>query len=467
MNQYVFGIDDLDKFYGDVLHPGSMIVIAGHPGSGKTTLASTICYANAVRGYRCLYISLQETKEKLFRVMKRLRIDLEDVELRGLLRFIKLPIVLDINGIESISGVLLEYKPSIVIIDSINALLQSVKDDAKRAWLQNYFYEMSKSIDGITILIAEVPYGEEKIELGSVEFVSDAIFILKHQVVRGILNRIIEIRKARGAPITLAEIPFSISQNVGLEVWMPPLLEEILPQEIELRLPCRLLEKLWGHLHKGHIVYIEHPAHARIADYTLLLLGILAVNNLRAVAISYGYSPETVIDILGRTYTTFSTAPNRDAIEKFVRENIVVKSYNPFAYGIYRLFSEELALIRRTPTIDAIIFHGAELPALVEPMSTFIPIPYNQLNAFRKQGLLVIRIASYINEELHNIFSTISDVVLRFRLTKPINGEYRYRIYVWRRGSNPHAITYDEFQECLREVCKTVESVVRSGETSS
>ncbi len=462
MGQYIFGIDDLDKFYGDVLHPGSMIVIAGHPGSGKTTLASSICYTNALKGHKCLYISLQEPKEKLFGVMKSLGIDLEDIELKGLLRFIKLPIILDINDIEDISRSLLEYRPSIVVIDSINALLQSVKDDAKRAWLQNYFYEISKVINGIIILIAEVPWGEEKIQLGSIEFVSDAIFILKHKVERGILNRIIEIRKARGAPITLAEIPFSITQDIGLKVWMPPLLEEIPPAEIELRLPCRLLEKILGHLHKGHVVYIEYPAHARIVDNAALILGILAVNNLKAIVISYKYSPETAIDIIDRVYRMLSTAPDENAIKKFINENIILKSYNPFAYGVYRLLSEELTLIKRMLTIDSIIFHGVELPALVEPKHVYIPMLYNQLNVFRKQGVLVFRMASYINEEWHNIFSTISDVVIRFKLTKPINGKYRYRLYVWRRGSHPYMITYDEFQECLKETCKTIDSIIRS-----
>ena len=42
--EYVFGINELDELLGSSLSPRSMVVIAGHPGSGKTTLASTICY---------------------------------------------------------------------------------------------------------------------------------------------------------------------------------------------------------------------------------------------------------------------------------------------------------------------------------------------------------------------------------------------------------------------------------------
>ena len=77
------GIEGLNKFLGNFISPPYNIVIAGHPGSGKTTMASTICYSNALKGRKCLYISLQEDKEKLYEYMSKLGLNLKEAESRG------------------------------------------------------------------------------------------------------------------------------------------------------------------------------------------------------------------------------------------------------------------------------------------------------------------------------------------------------------------------------------------------
>jgi circadian clock protein KaiC len=74
---FVFGVEGLDKLFGEALKPPVTIVIAGHPGAGKTTLASSICYYNAINGHKCFYVSLQEDKAKLYGNMRNLGLDLE------------------------------------------------------------------------------------------------------------------------------------------------------------------------------------------------------------------------------------------------------------------------------------------------------------------------------------------------------------------------------------------------------
>ncbi|MEM2297511.1 MAG: ATPase domain-containing protein [Ignisphaera sp.] len=64
MSKAIFGIEALDKMISDALRFPSLVVVAGHPGAGKTTLASSICYANALKNLKCLYLSFQEDKEK-------------------------------------------------------------------------------------------------------------------------------------------------------------------------------------------------------------------------------------------------------------------------------------------------------------------------------------------------------------------------------------------------------------------
>jgi len=236
VKRFVIGVPGLDKLVGEVAAPYT-ILIAGHPGAGKTTLASTICYANALKGEKCLYISFYEDKEKLFRYMKRLGLELREIELNGLFKFVKLPLTFDINMIIDEVGKLVGEGYSVIVVDSITALLEVVRENVeKRAWLLNYFYQLPVLFNGLLILVSELPFGEERIGLGSIEFVVDSIFILKHRIEDHLLTRLIEIRKTRGAPINIAEAYFTIAENIGIVVFTPPILQEI-PHEGEELVP--------------------------------------------------------------------------------------------------------------------------------------------------------------------------------------------------------------------------------------
>src|ERR1700736_3280901 len=51
------GIPDLDLILGGGLEPGSLVIFAGAPGTGKTILAEQICFANATPERKAIYYS--------------------------------------------------------------------------------------------------------------------------------------------------------------------------------------------------------------------------------------------------------------------------------------------------------------------------------------------------------------------------------------------------------------------------
>ena len=62
------GIPDLDLILGGGLEPGSLVIVAGAPGTGKTILAQQICFANATPEHKALYYTtLSEPHSKLVR----------------------------------------------------------------------------------------------------------------------------------------------------------------------------------------------------------------------------------------------------------------------------------------------------------------------------------------------------------------------------------------------------------------
>src|SRR4029077_993412 len=62
------GVTDLDLILGGGLEAGSLVILAGAPGTGKTILAQQICFANATPEHKALYYTTwSEPHEKIVR----------------------------------------------------------------------------------------------------------------------------------------------------------------------------------------------------------------------------------------------------------------------------------------------------------------------------------------------------------------------------------------------------------------
>ena len=447
-NDFTFGISTLDKLLKPVLEPPSTIVVAGHPGSGKTTLASTICYANALNSKKCLFISQQEDKQKLYRNMKRLGMDFYTLETKGLVKYLSFPISSAVEEIiNEMSSVIASQDFRVVVVDSINPLLNAVEHShAKRAWLQNYFYNLPKTINGVCVLVAELPFGSKTIDLGSIEFVADAVLILKHEIESNLLARKLEIRKSRSSPISIAEIPFSIVENKGIELYAPPILEEIAREGSEIDVCCTKLKDIIKHLHKGMTVYISYPPDARPLIYIPMFIGIAVLNDLKIHILSYLYPPDVIKDLIRKSLS--QTGISREIVDKIIQDYIKIRSINPFTYSVDELAIRELLMV--PDDVDIVVFHGIEIFA-TRSKEEYIKSLYNELNYLKNMGKLIIRIGSIVNKEVYDINSMLSDVVIRHDVEQ-IDGEYRYKMYIWRRGEEPHIIKQEELNSCLEEL---------------
>lgn len=59
------GLPELDRVLGGGLVPGSLVLISGDPGVGKSTLLLQALYGLASRGYQVLYASGEESREQI------------------------------------------------------------------------------------------------------------------------------------------------------------------------------------------------------------------------------------------------------------------------------------------------------------------------------------------------------------------------------------------------------------------
>src|SRR5579859_2048418 len=106
-------IGEFDRVLGGGIVPGSLVLIGGDPGIGKSTLLLQICGMLAARDERVLYVAAEESAQQV-----KLRAD------RLGLRGEQLYVLAETNVGTIISGIQ-EAAPKLVVVDSI----QTVYDD--------------------------------------------------------------------------------------------------------------------------------------------------------------------------------------------------------------------------------------------------------------------------------------------------------------------------------------------------
>lgn len=103
------GIHELDRVLGGGIVPGSVILIGGDPGIGKSTLLLQVL-AGLMGHIKCLYVSGEESLQQINMRAKRLGLDV------GALR------CLTETSVEQILNVAEKEKPGLVVVDSIQTL---------------------------------------------------------------------------------------------------------------------------------------------------------------------------------------------------------------------------------------------------------------------------------------------------------------------------------------------------------
>lgn len=337
----------------------------------------------------------------------------------------------------------------IIVVDSISALLEPVLNNPeKRAWLLNYFYQIPLLTNGLLVLIAELPFLEEKLALGGIEFVVDAVLILKHRVEKGFLTRILEIRKTRGAPLYIAEIPFTIVENVGIQVFAPPVLAEIPREGEEVKLVCRALGEVVDHYHMGFIVNVFFPPG--VVGIHVEFLGILALSLLRklkTLVVSYTHPPSLLRERLVNQLV--ETGFDRERAEKLIDEYFVITALNPFGQSTSEIYSRELSLIEVVKP-NLVVFHGVHVAREMIEYKDYIRELYNELLYLKSKNILVIRIGSCIDESRCMSEASIADVTYKLELTRTDTG-FDKRLIVYRRFREPCVLPGSVLDECVGE----------------
>lgn len=110
------GISELDRVLGGGLMPGSIVLVGGDPGLGKSTLMLQLCASARVD--HALYVTGEESLQQIKQRADRLGVQGERVS------------VCSETNIEAISGLINTDRPGIVIIDSVQTMSTDMMDSS-------------------------------------------------------------------------------------------------------------------------------------------------------------------------------------------------------------------------------------------------------------------------------------------------------------------------------------------------
>ncbi len=186
-SRYKTGYEELDRVLGGGLVQGSLVLLGGEPGIGKSTLILQICDKIKVNG-SVLYISGEESATQIKMRADRLNINNENI------------LFLGETCIETIENTLESIKPDFIIIDSIQTMyseqLQAAAGSVSQVReITARIMQMCKRKNITTILIGHVTKDGNIAGPRVLEHMVDTVLYLEgeryfsYRILRGVKNR--------------------------------------------------------------------------------------------------------------------------------------------------------------------------------------------------------------------------------------------------------------------------------------
>ncbi len=199
------GIKGLDEMLDGGFMPGSMVLVRGAPGTGKTSLALQFLIHGATRHNEPgLLISFEEFPNSLYFDAETLGWNLRDLEASGKLHLMFTSPEVFLAGLESpdsrLNQLILNASIRRLVLDSVSHF-NRLTDDAQE--LRHLYTSVANGLrrEGITAVLL----GEEgravyqRAFKGGLSFIVDTIVMLRYVEIESAMQRAIMVLKMRGS----------------------------------------------------------------------------------------------------------------------------------------------------------------------------------------------------------------------------------------------------------------------------
>ena len=208
------GISGIDELIDGGLNPGSLILLTGTTGTGKTIFSLQYLYNGAKNGEAGVYVSFEEPIENIKENAKKLGFDFSKFEKEGKVLFVRFDPFHAEDIYDLVESNVKKIGAKRVIIDSISALGLYVRDSSE---IRRTIFNISlllRKLDCTSIIISEIlPLQNSLSRFGVEEFVSDGIIVLYYLRSESQFARSLTIWKMRGSKHSQKLHPYSITDR--------------------------------------------------------------------------------------------------------------------------------------------------------------------------------------------------------------------------------------------------------------
>jgi DNA repair protein RadA/Sms len=182
------GIGEFDRVLGGGIVAGCAMLLAGPPGSGKSSILGAVSQGIAEQGKVVLYVSGEENKEQIASRNKRIHAMHEN------------NYIMSESNADKAEEAIYELKPDLVIVDSIQTLLTSTSDGrigspSQVTEVANLFTSLAKRLNIPVLMIGHITKAGEIGGPKTVEHLVDVVLYLESssdsplRMLRGAKNR--------------------------------------------------------------------------------------------------------------------------------------------------------------------------------------------------------------------------------------------------------------------------------------
>ena len=217
------GVKGFDSLTGGGFKRGSINLIAGGPGSGKTIFAIQFLVEGIEKGENGIYITFEEKKEKVYNyILESFGWDLSKYEKEKKFVFLEYTpeqvkkVLIEGGGI--VDTLITTNKVKRLVIDSVTSFSLLYENELSRKQASLALFQLINKWKCTAILTSQDISREEHLISAAAEFEVDSIILVYHVKRKGERIRALEILKMRGTDYIEKTVFMDIINKKGIEI---------------------------------------------------------------------------------------------------------------------------------------------------------------------------------------------------------------------------------------------------------